>query len=407
MDTTELLKISRTYGTPLYVYDGDIVRLRYRELCSFFPYPQLTIHYAMKANYNPAILKILFEEGCAIDAVSLGEVLLAKKVGFPADRILFTANMITDEEMRRVHDEGVLLNVDSLSRLEKFGLAYPGSHVVIRLNPGIGAGHHDFVKTGGDETKFGIRLNEVPAAVEVVRQFNLNVVGIHEHAGSGIPESVQMMEGMRAILDVITRDDFPHLQFVDFGGGFKVPYRPGEKRVDYAAFGRDVVALFVDFCKEYGRELEMHFEPGRYLVGEAGKLLVEVNTLKNNNGRRIAGVNSGFPQLIRPMLYSAYHHIVNLSNISGQDTKYDIVGNICETGDHFAKDRVLGEIREGDILAIENAGAYCYSMGGVYNLRSMPAEVVVENGKGVLVTPRKTEEQLVSDLFSVEYPNLK
>jgi diaminopimelate decarboxylase len=192
------------------------------------------------------------------------------------------------------------------------------------------------------------------------------------------------------------QDNFPSLEFVDFGGGFKVPYHPDEHAYDYSEFGRVLGEIFSEFCAAYGRELLMFFEPGKYIVAESGSLLVRVTTLKDNRGRLIAGTDSGFPQLIRPMFYGAYHHIVNLSNRNAEPRAYDICGNICETGDNFATERPIAEIREGDILQIQNAGAYCYSMGGVYNLRPMPAELLWHNNQATLARRRLSPAELVA-----------
>ncbi len=391
----KLIELATKHGTPLYVYNGNLIIQRYKELYDFIPWKKLQIYYAMKANYNLAILKLLEKEGACIDAVSPGDVLLAIEAGFSADRILFTSNKITDEEMHEVQKLGVLFNIGSLSRLNRYGEAYPGREVCIRFNPDVVAGEHENVQTGGEASKFGIMINKVEEVVEVCNKYGLKVVGVHEHTGSGIPETVQMMEGMKNLLGMITPERFPNLRFVDFGGGFKVPYKPEEKNLNYLEFGKEVVAIFSKFCEGYGKELEMYFEPGKYLVSEAGNLLVKVTEIKNNPGKLIAGTNSGFPQLIRPMFYQAYHHILNLSNPSGEIKKYDVVGNICETGDCFAVDRKLPELREGDVLTILNAGAYCYSMGGVYNLRPMPPEVLLFGGENKLVRKKLSNKGLV------------
>jgi diaminopimelate decarboxylase len=400
ISNTKLISLSQKYQTPLYVYDAQKIKKRYHELYSFIPYSKLKIYYAMKANYNLHILRLLEKEGARIDAVSPGDVYLALKAGFSKDRILFTANKISDVEMHEVQKLGVLFNIGSLSRLEKYAKAYPGSNVCIRFNPDVVAGAHEFIKTGGEATKFGILLANVDKVVAIAKKFDLKIVGIHEHTGSGIPETVQMQKGMKNILGIITAMRFPDLRFVDFGGGFKVVYHPDEKQVDYATFGKEVVQLFSEFCARFGSELEMYFEPGKYLVAESGKLLVEVTTLKQNRSKLIAGVNSGFAQLIRPMFYTAYHHIRNLSNPNGKLMTYDIVGNICESGDCFAANRELAEIREGDILVIETAGAYCYSMGSVYNLRAMPSEVMVEGEKDSLIRKRLSSQELVDQVVS-------
>lgn len=397
--TNQLLKISKKYGTPLYVYEGDLIKQRYNDLKSYIPWNKLKIYYAMKANYNIAILKLLEKEGSCIDAVSPGDIEMALTAGFTPERILFTANRITDEDMDYVKNTGVLFNIGSLSRLEKFGKKYPNSEVCIRFNPMVIAGENEKVRTGGESSKFGIFLKDKDKVLEITNKYNLKIIGIHEHTGSGIPETVKMMQGMENILNILNNYEFPDLRFVDFGGGFKVPYHPNEKMVDYSSFGKQVIEIFSEFCARYGKELEMYFEPGKFLVSEAGHLLIQVTDIKQNPSKLFAGTNSGFPQLIRPMFYQAYHHITNLSNPDGKIIKYDVIGNICESGDCFATDRELPEIRELDILDIQNAGAYCYSMGGVYNLRPMPAEVLMVNDSDELITKRKTYKELITGIL--------
>ena len=399
MDAQLLLDLANRYGTPLYVYDGNLVRQRYRDLFSFIPYPGLKVHYAMKANYNPAILALLRDAGAALDTVSPAEVLMALKLGFPKDRIIFTANNLTDAETAEVHALGVLMNIGSLSRLRKFAAAYPGSRVCLRFNPDVVDGDNINTMTGGDLTKFGILLEKVEEVKAIVAAGNLKVVGLHEHTGSGLQHTESVYQAMKNLMAIATPENFPDLEFLDFGGGFKVPYRPDEKRIDYVAMGREITRLFENFCQGYGRQLGLYFEPGKFMVAEAGVLLVEVNTIKHNRTRTIAGCNAGFPQLIRPVFYQAYHHITNLSNPNGPMAVYDVCGNICETGDRFAEQREMPEVREGDILAIENAGAYCYSMGGVYNLRPMPAEVVVTDQRARLVRPALSSTELVDAIL--------
>lgn len=388
------------FGTPLYLYDGDSVVQRYRELYDFIKWPKLKIHYAMKANYNFQLLQLLNEQNASLDTVSPAEVLLALKTGFSRDRIIYTANNMTDDEVDMVKSLNVLMNIGSLSRLERFGQKYPGADICLRFNPDVVDGGHKHIMTGGDLTKFGILLKDVDQVVEIVKHYNLTVVGIHEHTGSGLQHTESVFQSMQNIMAIATVERFPELKFLDFGGGFKVPYVPDEKRVDYVRMGNEITRLFAEYCNAYGRELELYFEPGKYIVAEAGYLLVEINTIKDNNGRLIAGCNSGFPQLIRPMLYDAYHHIVNLSNPDGEIKKYDICGNICETGDRFAEQRDIAEIREGDILSIENSGAYCYSMGSVYNLRPMPAEAVVRAGNIVLARRALSNAELINNIVN-------
>jgi diaminopimelate decarboxylase len=394
------LKAVNDFKTPLYLYDGDKVVQCYRELYDFIKWPKLKIHYAMKANYNFQLLKLLNEQGASLDTVSPAEVLLAFKAGFNSDQIIYTANNLTEDEVEMVHSLGVLMNIGSLSRLERFGQKYPGTNICLRFNPDVVDGGHKHIMTGGDLTKFGILMKDVDQVLEITKKYNLTVVGIHEHTGSGLQHTESVFQSMKNIMAIATAKNFPNLKFLDFGGGFKVPYEPNETPIDYLEMGAEITRLFSEYCKEYGRELEMYFEPGKYIVAEAGYLLVEVNTIKDNNGRIIVGCNSGFPQLIRPMLYDAYHHIVNLSNPHGEPKLYDICGNICETGDRFAEQREIAEIREGDILSIENSGAYCYSMGSVYNLRPMPAEVVASQGELTLARKALTNEALIDSILN-------
>lgn len=389
-----LLKLAAEYDTPLYVYDGDMAVERYRDLYRFIPYDRLKVCCAMKANYNPGLLTLLRDAGAGLDTVSPGEVHMALALGFPKERIIYTANNMTDEEFEEVLATGVLMNIGSLSRLEKIAEKHPGMRLCLRFNPDVCDGDNVKTMTGGDLTKFGILLEAVEEVKQIVRRGNLKVVGLHEHTGSGLQRCESVYRSMENLMAIAVPENFPDLEFLDFGGGFKVPYKPNEARIDYVAMGAEIARLFEAFTRRYGRRLNMLFEPGKYIFAEAGVLLTEVNTIKHNRTRVIAGCDSGFPQLIRPVLYDAYHQVRNLSNPDGKPQIYDVCGNICETGDRFAEQRELPEIREYDILAIGNAGAYCYSMGGVYNLRAMPTEVVVSGGKVTYVRERLTSEQL-------------
>lgn len=394
LDRQLLLNLAHQYGTPLFVYDGDMVVERYRDLFKFITYAGLRVHYAMKANYNPGLLKLLLEAGAGLDTVSPGEVHFALDLGFPRDRIIYTANNMTDAEFEEVLATGVVMNIGSLSRLRKIARDHKGIKLCLRFNPDVCDGDNVRTMTGGDLTKFGILLDSVEEVKQLVKEGNLHVVGLHEHTGSGLQHTESVFRSMQNLMAIATRENFPELEFLDFGGGFKVPYKPDEHRVDYVKMGAEITRLFTEYARTYGKELKMYFEPGKYMVAEAGYLLTEVNTLKHNRTRVIAGCDSGFPQLIRPVLYGAYHHIENLSNPTGKPEIYDVCGNICETGDRFAEQRELPEIREYDILSIQNAGAYCYSMGGVYNLRPMPAEVVVAGDKVVSERRRISNAEL-------------
>ncbi len=398
-DRTQLLELAQEYGTPLYVYNSDQVVANYQSLYKFIPYNKLQVHYALKANYNIALLKALRDAGAGLDTVSPGEVHLALALGFAPEKIIFTANNLKDEEVAEVQSLNVLFNIGSTSRLEKYGKAYPGSRVCVRFNPDVVDGDSAGTATGGDLAKFGILMQDVDKVVDIAQKYDLHIVGLHEHTGSGLQHTESVFQSMKNLMGLATRERFPELEFLDFGGGFKVPYKPGEERVDYVKMGAEITELFQNFCQKYGKELELKFEPGKYIVAEAGVMLTTVNTLKFNRTRTIAGCDAGFPQLIRPVFYGAYHQIENLSNPAGAEKIYDVCGNICESGDRFAEQRELPEIREYDVLAIYNAGAYCYSMGGIYNLRSMPAEAVISNGKAALTRKRKSNSDLVAELL--------
>lgn len=387
MQSKKLKAICEAFETPFYLYDMNYILNKYIKLKDCFDWDMLQIHYAMKANYNPHILKIMNENDFCIDAVSPAEVLLAISLGFDRKKIIFTANNMTDSEMEIVKQEEVLFNIDSLSRLEEYGRRYPGSEVSLRINPDVVAGETDKVQTAGDLSKFGILLEDVPKAIAIAKKHNIHIIGLHEHTGSGLSETDKVHQGMMNLMSIANPIDFPDLEFIDFGGGFKVSYSPDEPEIDYVSFGKKTVELFDDFCKRYGKKLKLYFEPGKYLVADSGCLLVQVNTVKNNKGRLIVGTNSGFNHLIRPVLYGAYHHIVNISNPHGTPKTYDIYGNICESGDYFATEREIAEIRTGDYLAVMNAGGYSRSMATEYNLRPLPSEYILYDND--LITTKK------------------
>ncbi|MFC1629625.1 diaminopimelate decarboxylase [Patescibacteria group bacterium] len=394
MDPGIFGEIEERFGTPTYVYDKGTIQDRLRRLFGI-PYQPKEILYAMKANSNPSILRILKEKGAGIDAVSPGEIALALRVGFPPTDILFTGNNITDAEMDFALQNGVLLNIDSLSRLAKLGQRYPGQRVCVRINPDVGAGHHDHCITGGPESKFGIWYSETDRINEIAAQYNLRIIGVHQHIGSQILEVDKFSMAMDVLLRVAP--EFPDLEFIDFGGGFGVPYTPEEQPLNIEELGRMISETFSAFCQRYGKELTLVIEPGRYLVAEAGYLLTRANTVKRNpDGRVFVGVDSGFNHLVRPAMYGSYHEIVNISNPTGKEEIVDIVGNLCESGDRFAKQRKISQARKGDLLVIKTAGAYGYSMSSRYNLRPRPPEVLVgPNNNLQLIRERETIENLI------------
>lgn len=397
LDFSVFEKIAANFGTPVYVYEENKIREACKRLEDNVGQLPMIL-YAMKANSNPEILKILLNNGIdGIDAVSPGEIALALKVGFRPDQIVFTGNNITDEEIDFAAAKRVRLNIDSLSRLEKFGRKYGGSEILnggfkiwIRINSSVGAGHHRHCITGGPESKFGIWHTETGKVKQIAKTYGLKIVGLHQHIGSQILEVKIFLKAMDALLAVA--GTFPDLKYLDFGGGLGVPYKPTERPLDIKRLGKEIRKRFDIFCKAYGRELNLVLEPGRYLVAEAGCLLTRVNTIKKNpDGRIFAGVNSGFNHLDRPARYGSYHEIVNIFNLRGRKEKVDVVGNICESGDRFAVQRKISHVREGDLLAILTAGAYGFSMSSNYNSRPKPAEVLVEpDGNLRLIRPRET-----------------
>ncbi|MBR2872138.1 MAG: diaminopimelate decarboxylase, partial [Lentisphaeria bacterium] len=299
----DFLTLAGRFGTPLFVYNGDVLLERYQDLYRFIPHPRLQIHYALKANFNPAFLGLLRDAGCGIDAVSPGEVEYALFLGFDPQKIIYTANNMTDAEFEKVYKTGVVMNIGELSRLRKAGKAHPGMKVCLRFNPDVTDGDNVRTMTGGDLTKFGILLEDIDELLSIVKEFNIKVVGLHEHTGSGIQKPESFHAAMKALMSIATPENFPDLEFMDFGGGFKVPYKPDEERIDYVTLGAGIAQRFREFEKQYGRELNIKFEPGKFISAECGTLLVTVNTLKRNRKRLIAGTDSGFPHLIRPVFY--------------------------------------------------------------------------------------------------------
>lgn len=381
------------FGSPLYAYESETIRDRFRALRTAIPYPATDFHYACKANTNLAILRLLREEGALLDAVSPGEAFLGLTAGFTAADILFTGNNVTDDEMRYLRDLGILINIDSLSQLERYGMLAPNTAVSIRINPDVVSGHHDHCITGGPKSKFGVTLDAINDVLRLVAHYRLEVIGVHAHVGSGILDPEPFMAAVDALLGVVR--PFQRLSFVDFGGGFGIPYAPGQQPIDLTAFGLRLTERFDRFCKEYGRPLRLKLEPGRFLVGESGVLLTRCNTVKRTQGRTFVGVDSGLHHLIRYPLYNAYHEIINASNVTDITEVYDVCGQICESSDFFARERPISRIREGDILAVLNVGAYGFAMSSNYNSRARPAEILVEAGVARVIRQRETMEDLL------------
>lgn len=390
-----LVELARQFGTPLYVYDGEYIVQQYRRFVSAFdPEVRLGVKFACKALPSLAIVELLGSVGCGVDAVSLEEVEIALRAGIPADAICFTPNCVGFDEIRRAVELGVVVNIDDLSLLERFGHEYGDSvGCGIRINPHIVAGGNPHIQVGHIDSKFGISILQVRHLLRIVESYGIRVVGLHMHTGSDIHDAGVFVEAARVLFDLA--EHFPDLEFLDLGSGFKVAYKPDDIETDIAEFGATMSRAFTEFCQRYGRTLQLWFEPGKYLVSRAGYLLVEVTVVKQTVSSLFAGVNSGLNHLIRPMLYDAYHHIVNLSNPTGKPRIYSVVGYICET-DTLAWDRPIAEIRPGDILCIMNAGAYGFAMSSNYNARVRPAEVLVWEGQPLVIRRRETLDDLLT-----------
>lgn len=392
-------KIVEEFGTPLYLYDGQKIIDQYLTVTNAFKNVNLKIKYALKASNNLAILKLLKSQGAGLDAVSIEEVHLGLMAGFNASEILFTPNGVAFEEIMMAVELGVQINIDNISMLERFGHEYASSvPCCIRINPHIVAGGSSHIQTGHIDSKFGISIHQLRHVTRIVEKEKIKINGLHMHTGSDILDSGVFIRAAELLFEAA--ELFPDLEFLDFGSGFKVAYKTDDFTTDIEELGVAITERFNAFCKEYGRELELWFEPGKFLVSEAGYLLVSVNVIKQTTASVFAGVNSGQNHLIRPMFYDAYHHIHNLSNPTGTPRIYTVVGNICET-DTFASDRKINEIREGDTLAILNAGAYGYTMSNNYNSRLRPAEVLFLEGKYQLIRRRETLDDIIRTMINV------
>jgi diaminopimelate decarboxylase len=391
-----LTELAKEFGAPLYVYDGNKMISQYNRLRNAFPGEHVRIKYALKALNNPNILKLFRKQGAGLDAVSIHEVQLGLNAGFRSDEILFTPNCVSFDEIKAGVEAGVQINIDSISMLEHFGHHFGNSvPCCIRINPHIVAGGNVHIQTGHIDSKFGISIHQLRHVLRIVEKENILVNGLHMHTGSDILDSGVFIQGAELLLE--TALSFKDLQFIDFGSGFKVAYKQDDVTTDIEELGRVISERFNTFCKEYGRQLELWFEPGKFLVSEAGFLLVKVNVIKQTTATVFAGVDSGQNHLIRPMFYDAYHHMVNISNPTGTPRIYTVVGYICET-DTFGWDRKMAELREGDIIAICNAGAYGYTMSNNYNGRPRPAEVLLLDGKAHLIRKAEILEDLVRNV---------
>lgn len=392
LDPTELIKLAREFGTPLYVYHAEKIKEQYQKLTTAFD-DNTVFFYACKALTNISILKYVESLGANVDCSSINEVKLALHAGFPPQRILYTSNGIAFSEIEEAQGLGVFINIDSLSNLEKFGQKFGHSYPVgIRLRPNIMAGGNLKIATGHDKSKFGIPVDQIERVLEIVNKYDLHINTLHIHTGSEIKDVDVFVKGIEVLFDIVPR--FKELKIIDLGGGFKVPYKEGDDETDILLLAKKVKEAFANHPNPGGQPLQVWFEPGKFVVSECGYFITQVNVIKETDAATFVSVDSGFNHLIRPMFYDAYHRIENISNLSGPLKTYSVVGNICET-DTFAWDRRLHEVREGDYLLFHNAGAYGFEMSSNFNSRLKPAEVMIKDGKASLIRKREVFEDLL------------
>ena len=393
MKSEQLLKIAIDFGGPVYIYDSEKIKKQYKKLkLAFKSVKKLSINYAAKALSNINILKYLNNLGAGLDTVSLQEVELGIKAGFNPKNIIYTPNGVSIDEIEKVVSYGAQINVDNLAMLEQFGNKHPSVPVCIRINPHVMAGGNNNISVGHIDSKFGISIHQIPHLLRIIENTNMNINGIHMHTGSDILDIEVFLHASEILFN--TAKKFKNLSFIDFGSGFKVPYKKGDIETNIEELGEKLSVRFNEFCKDYGSELTLVFEPGKYLVSEAGYFVSKVNSVKQTTSTVFAQVESGFNHLMRPMFYGSYHEIKNLSNPLGEERFYSVVGYICET-DTFGSNRKISEIKEGDYLVFKNAGAYCFSMSSNYNSRYKPKEILWIGGKGHIIRREEKFDDLI------------
>ena len=405
MENTVLTSIANQFGSPIYVYDAEKMEHQFKRLTQAFQnVPQLRINYAVKALSNVNILSFMHSLGAGLDTVSIQEVKLGLYAGVPAKMIIFTPNGVSLEEIEEAAALGVQINIDNLSLLEQFGSKHPDVPVCIRINPHVMAGGNANISVGHIDSKFGISIHQLPHIVRIVENTGMRINGIHMHTGSDILDIDVFLHAAEILFT--TAKSFYDLEFLDFGSGFKVPYHPNDVETNIEELGQKLGERFQSFCKDYGKEITLAFEPGKFLVSEAGYFLTQVNVVKQTTSTVFAQVNSGFNHLIRPMLYGSQHHIENISNPNGRERFYSVVGYICET-DTFANNRRINEISEGDLLCFHNAGAYCFSMASNYNSRYRPAEIFWHQGDAKLIRRAEEFDDLLHNQVALEFAAVK
>ena len=401
MKYQDLLKAANKFGTPCYVYDASKIKKQYDRLInSFKTVKNLKINYAVKALSNLSILKYINYLGAGIDTVSIQEVLLGIKAGFSPEKIIYTPNGVSIKEIIKVSKMGVNVNIDNLNMLEQFGSTHSEIPVCIRINPHVMAGGNNKISVGHIDSKFGISIHQIPLLLRIVKNTNIKVNGIHMHTGSDILDIEVFIHAAEILFE--TASKFENLEFIDFGSGFKVPYSPGDNETNIEELGSKLSKRFNEFCDDYGKELTLTFEPGKFLVSEAGNFLCSVNSIKQTTSTVFAQIDSGFNHFVRPMMYGSNHYIENISNPDDSERFYSIVGYICET-DTFATNRRISMISEGDILCFKNAGAYCFSMASNYNSRYKPSEILFYNNEFTEIRKRESFEDLIKNQIEIDF----
>ena len=401
MNHSILKSIAEKHNCPIYVYDGNKIKKQYERLTNAFSsIKNLRINYACKALSNISILSLMRSMGSGLDTVSIQEVQLGLKAGFKAENIIFTPNGVSMNEIEKVASLGVQINIDNLTILEQFGTKYQGIPVCIRINPHVMAGGNSNISVGHIDSKFGISIHQIPHILRIVENTKMHINGVHMHTGSDILDIEVFLHAAEILFE--TASKFNDLDFIDFGSGFKVPYKFGDIETNIEELGEKLSKRFHSFCKTYGKDLELAFEPGKFLVSEAGYFLTKVNAIKQTTSTVFAQVDSGFNHLIRPMLYGSHHEIINISNPEGKERFYTVVGYICET-DTFGNNRKISEISEGDTLAFKNSGAYCFTMASNYNSRYRPAEVLWYKEKSFVIRKEETFDDLVQNQILIDF----
>ena len=401
MKNSDLIDIAQEFGNPIYVYDSEKIKFQYERLTSAFKdIGSLRINYATKALSNLSVLKYMKLLGAGLDTVSIQEVRLGLAAGFEPQAIIYTPNGVSLKEIEAVAQMGVQINIDNLSLLEQFGARHPNTPVCIRINPHVMAGGNSNISVGHIDSKFGISIHQIPHLLRIVENTAMNINGIHMHTGSDILDIGVFLHAAEILFD--TAKHFKNLAFLDFGSGFKVPYHDNDIETNIEELGEKLSSRFISFCEEYGSDLQLIFEPGKFLVSQAGYFVTQVNVVKQTTSTVFAQVDSGFNHLIRPMLYGSHHHIENISNPEGKERFYSVVGYICET-DTFGSNRKIAEIKEGDLLVFKNCGAYCFSMASNYNSRYRPAEILWHEGKAHLIRKMESFEDILQNQVEINF----